>query len=255
MGVLNPVYQALTFLNDALTAVLPDLACVVVWGVLSGSAAMALYALLSNQPRIRATKRELRDIRLELKAEGEAGGSEVMTVALKNLRVSFRLLGQVIGPGTVSGLPVLLVAWWMSWAYGYDHPAAGEYLEIVASPAGATLRIDDPKADETGEGILRAPWQSGRSDIAIWSSKDLIYTLKPSQKAVREVSTFNWWNHLLVDPQGYLAEGSSITRLRFDVEHRLLIPGAPDYLATWEVAYFAALVLWSLLLKFGLRIE
>jgi len=255
MGLFDPIYKALTFFNDILATVVPDWACIFVWAIVSGSAAMGVYRLLSNQTRIRDTKRQLREIKAMLKNSDDASGRDVMALAGRNLRISFGLLGQVILPTMASGIPVLVVAWWLSSTYGYQYPKAGELVRVWAEPQGGELRIEPSSAQMVKGGEIYVSWDPSASSIEILIAGTHVYSLNPVRPAVREVQKFEVWNEFLAEAQGYLPDNSLVSKLQFDVAYRSLFPALPWYLATWESTFFFVLVVWSLLLKFGLRIE
>ena len=64
-----------------------------------------------------------------------------------------------------------------------------------------------------------------------------------------------WWNFLLANEAGYLAENAPIDEVRFGMPGKRIVPGFDHWAAGWEVTYFASLFVVALGLRFLLGIQ
>ena len=109
MGIVHRGFAAI---DASLSAFLPEILLIVLWGCVAGAAAMLLYRQTSNQERIREAKKDITHLRARMLSPGLAQ-REVMSLSMQNLKSSFGLLGRVIVPSLLSVVPVLLIASWL----------------------------------------------------------------------------------------------------------------------------------------------
>ncbi len=99
-------------IDAAIAVALPATPRVAFYGVLSGAASMGLYAVAANQRKIAELKAELREIRAAMMAE-EDELAEIGALLKRNLKLTLRLSGRVLGPSLLAALPVLVLAAWL----------------------------------------------------------------------------------------------------------------------------------------------
>ena len=116
------IFSLINAIDLAFAPFLPLALRISFWGLLAGVAAMAVYALTSNQRSISILKKEIKEHRRHLLDPSVDSRSEYTALAGKNLKASMALLGKVIVPAALSALPVLLVAWWMDAYHAHTIP-------------------------------------------------------------------------------------------------------------------------------------
>ena len=109
---MSIVHRGFAAIDATLSAFVPEILLIVLWGCVAGVAAMLLYRQTSNQERIREVKKDITHLRARILSPGLAQ-REVMSLSMQNLKSSFGLLGRVIVPSLLSVVPVLLIASWL----------------------------------------------------------------------------------------------------------------------------------------------
>ncbi len=255
-GLLNLAYPLLDAFDWAL-GFLPTALRVVALGVLSGAVAMGLYVLLSNQARLRAAKEEIRGIRVALNAAKD-DFAETMRLSRRNLAASFRLLGVTLGPALLSSLPLLAIIGWLAAHYGYAVPAAGTPVPVAFLPAAADGVAVEPPAALQGEPkaspALRWPAE-GQPPPRFVDARGPFYEGPPADLPATTVHKRLWWNWLLGNEAGYLRPDAAVDELAFALPPRVLVPGVPSWLGGWEAVYFLTVLVTSLAIKIGFKIE
>ena len=252
MALTDLVFPVLTALNDLVLGGLPALLGLVAWGAISGAIAMAIYWWLSPQARIAATNAEIKAMRVELKAAGD-DLAETLRLSRRNLMLSLRVLGLAFGATVVSGLPVLAIILWVSATFGYASPAPGESIGLVVQPAAATL-TGAALAPATAGG-QRLIWPADGQEIRLGDGTGEIFAGPLSATGFGVIHKRRWWNLLLGNDLGYLDEKGAVDSISLGLADRRILGGLPDWLSTWEFPFFLSLVIVSLGLKFGFRIQ
>ena len=252
-GLLNLAYPLLDAFDGAL-GFLPGALRVVILGALSGAVAMGLYVLFSNQERIRAQKAEIQRIRVALSAAKD-DFAETMRLSRRNLGASFKLLGIVLGPALLSSLPLLVIIGWLAAHYGYVVPAAGTAVPVAFEPAPAGVTTEPADALRNGPSGPELVWpQAGQSPR--WrDAQGPVYEGPPADLPATIVHKRQWWNWLLGNEAGYLRPDAGLDAITFALAPRVLVPGVPSWLGGWEAVYFVTVLVASLLIKFGFKIE
>lgn len=256
-GLLNLAYPLLDAFDWSLSF-LPAVLRVVVLGALSGALAMGLYVLFSNQERLRACKEEIRAIRVALNAAKD-DFAETMRLSRRNLAASFKLLGVTLGPALLSSLPLLAIIGWLAAHYGYTVPAAGTPVPVAFLPAAADGIAVEPPGALQGEAAgasrtLRWPAEAGPPPRFV-DAGGPVYEGPPADLPATTVHKRLWWNWLLGNEAGYLRPDAAVDEITFALEPRILVPGVPSWLGGWEAVYFVTVLVTSLAIKVGFKIE
>jgi uncharacterized membrane protein (DUF106 family) len=255
-GLLNLVYPLLDAFDWSLSF-LPAVLRIVVLGALSGALAMGLYVLFSNQARLRACKEEIRAIRVALNAAKD-DFAETMRLSRRNLAASFKLLGVTLGPALLSSLPLLAIIGWLAAHYGYAVPAAGTAVPVAFLPTVDGIAVEPPEALQgsgaDGGRTLRWPAEEG-GPPRFTDAGGPVYEGPPADLPATTVHKRLWWNWLLGNEAGYLRPDAAVDEITFALEPRVLIPGVPSWLGGWEVVYFVTVLVTSLAIKVGFKIE
>ena len=249
-GLINLAFPPLNAIDALLATFLPAFLRVVVWGALAGALAMGLYWLMSNQAKIKARQERMRQIRAEIKANQD-DFQKVMALSRQNLAASFGLLGTVLGPGLLSGLPVLVIIAWISTYYAYAAPPPGMPVSLTIEPADSGFAVQPPEARAEGGGLV---WPAADGAARFIDRTGAIFTDLPPTPPVGVIHKPVWWNALLGNEAGYLAEAGATESVVFALERRRLVESLPGWMATWEFSFFTATIIASILLKVGFKI-
>lgn len=223
------------------------------WGLLSGTAAIVIYAVTSNQEAIISLKRETRDLRRQLlRVDIDVQTSKELT--FRNLKLSFALLGRVTAPTLLSVPAVLLVAIWLDVHQGYESPSKGQTVTIQTVPEKpGRLRIKTIDGHIVGD-------QSGihivdpSSPIAVFLDNTLVYEGNPFIPAIPVVGKKVWWKGLLGSPAGDLHPDAAIDEIHFGMPERVIFASLPDWASGWELPFFLAVFASAFGIKMVFRI-
>jgi hypothetical protein len=247
-GVLNFAYPVLSTVDGWLAVLLPAWLRLVVWGGVSAAAAMALYALMSNQGRLKALKRESAELRAAVRQTEDAG--EAARLAIRNLKLSLRLLGVVVGPALLSGIPVLFVIAWVSATYAFAMPEPGQAVPFAVEPPGTTMSVT-PAVEGEAQSVA---WPEPPGRITLEDGNGTSFATPAEALSVGVVHKRRWWSWLLGNPAGYLPDAAAADSVSFALPRREALPLGPSWMRGWEFSYLVSLLVVSLAIKFGFRI-
>lgn len=250
-------FPALDALDGALAGVLlPAWARLLLYGALSGAVTMAVYRLTSDQAGIRALKGRTRELQARLKA---AADDLPLTLRLtrENLGVSLRLLLKSLWPALVASLPVVAVIAWLATSWSRPSPPPGTPVPLGGEPAAAAAGLAAepagalvPPSGSPGEVSAVLSWPAPVAPVALKDAAGtLVYEGLGARPPAEVVHKRVWWNRLLGNPAGYLPDGAALDELHLGVPEREILPFGPGWARGYELTYFAAVVLVSLLLK------
>ena len=246
MGILDFPGVALTWIDGAVAGVVPDTVRLVLWGVLAGVATMALYARISRQDRLADLKHQSRAARAALAAyDGDLSGA--VDLAKDNLGIALARLRLALVPALVAGLPMLVVAVWMSGSYAYERLADGARIAMVtvaddASGTRATNAVATVTADDGGA-------------LAVVDGQGVPIVSLAQGRLSDTIHRWQWWNLLIGNPAGYLPADSAVTEVTVALPQARYLPGVPDWMAGWEFLYLLTTTLASLATKLLLRLD
>src|SRR5690606_24344106 len=107
-------------------------------------------------------------------------------------------VGRVLGPAVLASLPVLCLLVWMSTEYGHAYPAEAPQVEVAPEPlAGRWVRGED---GDTPRVLVTEPGRGVLADL-------------PVAAPVPVIEKRHWWNVLVGNPAGYLADESRAERV------------------------------------------
>ncbi len=254
MGLLDLPYPVLTWCDQVMAAGLPAYGRLILWGGIGSVLSMGFYRLVSPQRKLLAIKVEIRSLRQKLMGyDGDFAGLRSLT--LRSIGASLKQVGLALGPATLASLPVLFLIVWLSNAYSYGLPAPGETVEIAVMPAGTDLAWQPWQAAQKVGESWRVVWPGDAAEVSLNDGGESPLLALPFAAAVPVIHKKTWWNHLIGNPLGYLPPGSQIERVEITLPARRILGYGPDWMAGWEVVFFAAMVLFSLAIKFLFRIH
>ena len=218
----------------------PPFARLALWAAVGALVSLELYRLLSPQQRIRANQLEQRSLRHELDAyNGEFAGARLLIGRL--LRAAGAQVVLVAPAALVASLPLICLIVWISTAYGYHLPTPGSRVPV-----------------HVNESNYQAVWMAATERLA-----PRVVVTDDSGRRVAETAVGapvpslhkrQWWNSLIGNPAGYLPPGAPVQRVEIELPRIVILAAGPGWLRGWEPAFFATLIIASLLLKFTWRI-
>lgn len=226
MGLLDlpaPVFEAL---DETLLRGLPPTARLIVWAVVAGVISMLLYRVLSPQSRIKGTKAAAVDARRKLHSfDGELRSA--LPLMRESLTLALKQVWLVLPSTLVASLPVLTLLVWLDTTYGYSLPPAGVNPAVSVTPSeysgiwvgdtnGGQIEVRDPAGQVTAKVDLR--------------------------EAVPTIERRHWWNLLIDNPAGYLADEGPVERISIDLPARDYLPFGPDWVRSWLTVFLSILV-------------
>jgi hypothetical protein len=255
--VLDVVVSGIDAADQLLAVIAPLWLRLVLWGTLAGVASILMYAAASNQSAIAALKQRGRETRARLLDPDVETFADFSSLARENLAVSLRLLGKVLGPAAVSAIPVLLLVVWLDAFHGFESPGAAGSVFMTPVPASAAVAVrpGGEAAESNGLHGYRVPVLAAGEELRVVADGRPIYTGNPFHPPVVSVYQKRWWNALAGNPAGYLAPGSGVQELRFDVAPKRVISVGPAWARGWEMLFFTAVLVAAVAAKILLRIE
>lgn len=247
MGILDWPAPAFGAFDTLMADALGPFGRVLVWALICAVISMLLYKWLSPQTRIKAIKERLKEARQAMAEDNGEDFAEGMKLAKAQLAQSLKLVGFVIGPAVLASLPALALIVWLDGQYGYSCPAPGQQVSISAQP-------DNVAIEQVG--INPAGMEDGACPVVqVPGANDGETYLVAPAAAIPVIHQKQWWNLIIGNPAGYLPDDSPVTQLRFELPTQQIISAGPDWARGWELTFFLALVLGSLAIKKGFRIE
>jgi predicted AlkP superfamily phosphohydrolase/phosphomutase len=258
-GWLDLASPALSWIDGALSILLPSTLRIIFWGVLASLGSMLIYKWTSNQTRIAELKEQSVEIRKKLNTfDGEM--AEMWPLLGRNLAVAGRHLGLTFVPAMVASIPVIIALVWMSNAFDTFFPAAGEKVVIEAVP-DATHQIP-PLRWEGGEaeagdkpGSWTISWPAEQESMQLVDSDGIVLLTLPTEAPVPTVHQKRWWNSLIGNPAGYLPSPGDVDAVVLAMPREEFLPFGPWWLRSWISLFFAVVIIASLSLKFLWRLH
>ena len=255
MGVIDlpaPLFDAIEGAIDFL----PTLLRLCLWSIVAGIASMLLYGAMSPQKRIAAVKVDLKAAQAEMTAADESF-AELMDLTKKSLTLSFKHLGLVFGPALISAIPMICIMAWASNQYGYNFPAAGDSVAVTTIPEEAvrdiTWRGTDAPSLENNAWTVTWPGDAGLVEAVTADGGELLAL--PLQAPVPTVHKKVWWNSLLGNPAGYLADDSPVEVVFLELPSQGHLPFGPGWLGHWLTVFLVASVAAALITKSVFKIH
>ncbi len=216
---------------------------------------MGLYKLISPQRRIGRARQAALDARRKLASyDGEFSG--LGSLAADSLSSSLRHVGLVTLPAIVASLPVLCMLAWLSNAYSYELPRAGQnYALNFTLATGATADDPDDPGEIGGWGHSHGIWPRPDQPWEIKDEAGRTILVLPLQIAVPTIHKRTWWNFFFGNPLGYIPDDSELHEFTVELPSRTVIDLGPGWLSGWEATFLTVLLLASVAIKFAFRIH
>lgn len=253
MGLFDLPGPLLGFIDGLLGLVLPDIVRLVLWGIFAGWLTMVLYRRFSNQEKIGELKAEQK-IQQKKIADFDGEFDELMPLIFSTLGTGFRQLGLAIGPALLATVPILFLLAWVSGAFGYALPQAGDPVSLTVKPATQVLDITPGPAESVADGAYQLSWPAADNPVEV-SSGSLELLRLPLEAAVPVLHEKQWWNLLFANPLGYLPEGTGIELIEVGIPPVVYLPFGPSWIQGWMFSFFLVFLVASVAFKFILKID
>lgn len=239
---------------DAQLPLLPDLVRVLIWAALGSAASMALYAVLSPQRRLVAIKASISEAQAAVQAySGDFQGA--LPLLKRQIGLSLRHVGLTLLPAVVGSLPVLFLIPWLALRFGWTLPAPDTLVTVTARPATAGLSWEPAAAEADHPGSWRVAWPGPGNPANLRTPAGGVLLTLPLAQPTPAFTKRRWWHLLFGERAGYLPDGAPVEAIELDLPRRALVPGAPSWLAGWELPFFGGMLLFSVAIKMRYRIH
>ena len=239
---------------DGLLALfLPDLPRTCLYGAMSGALALFLFAMFSNQAKIKSLKSETKRLRKRI-LDTKLHPREVMKISKQNLILSSKLLSLVFWPCIISSMPSILMLLWLSAYHSYALPANGVNIAFSVTPETPKLRIEYADISrDLGDGYRELAVEAGRS-IRLGIDGRTIYEGIITDPPLKVLHKKHWWNVLIENGAGYIRSDAPVETIVFNFPRKRFIERGPIWLTTWELPFSLSLFISAITTKFTLGI-
>jgi hypothetical protein len=238
VGFLDLPQPLFDFVDGTVLGSLPPLVRLILWAIAAAILSLAVYRWLSPQQRIARAKAAAHAARRRLNAH-DGDLESALPLMRQSMALALRHVGLVLPAALVASLPVLALLVWLDGAYGHVFPDPALAPAIAVEPDTYTARW---QPDGAG-GRIQVQDQHGAQVTQVMLAK-----------AVTRIEKRHWWNAVVGNPAGYLPVRGPIEGVTIALPERQYIPVGPDWLRSWFVVTFAALLITSILLMRVARI-
>lgn len=256
MGLFDLLSPALTPIDAGLAVFLPDLARLVLWGLVSSVICMGLYCLSSSQQKMAELKVQIAEVRGQINAyDGPFAG--VQPLLMRSIRLSLRQCWLSLGPAVIGSLPVLFLLAWLSESYGYRLPEPGDPLAYEVVPAAAVVRWNPPlpASGQPASAPQVVPYPAADASRTLEDQQQRELLSLPLRIAAPVIGKRVWWNLFFGNAAGYLPQDTPVDRVEFQLQRRQFLPLSLAWLGYWETVYFTVLIVGSLGIKIAFKIH
>jgi hypothetical protein len=253
MGFLDLPAPVLTWLDGLLAPVSPVWR-ISLWAVFGSVLSMALYWLFSAQEKIARLKKDAISARHALASYDGKDFDAIWPLSRNVLMYSGKHFLVVFWPAVIASFPILFLITWISNSYGYRLPTADTEVRVQVIPESAEV-VWSGAAVDRGNGAFGILWPVATEHLDLLDKNGISAASLPLRAAIPVVHKKRWWNFIVGNPAGYLNEDVDLDELRFEMKRYHFLDIGPEWARSWEVTFFAVLVLCSLAIKIGFRIH
>jgi hypothetical protein len=230
-GLLDLPAPFFDLVDRSLLGALPPLVRLIVWAIAAAVLSLALYRWLSPQKRIIEAKASALAARRRL-TDHDGDLESALPLMKQSMALALRHVGLVLPAALVASLPVLALLVWMDGSYGHGFPDGRQAPAIAVEPQD-----------------YAAQWQSNRSggEIELRDRSGVEVARLTLAQPVTRIEKRHWWNAIVGNPAGYLPSTGPIEGVTVALPERHYLPVGPDWLRSWFVVAFLALLVASIL--------
>ena len=264
MGFFDLLTPVLTPIDNVLAFVLPEFIRLVIWALLASAGTMWLYKLFSNQEELGKLKPKIKDVQNAIaRYDGPMNG--LGPLIGQSFRLSGKQMALTLLPALYASIPVLFLAVFVSGIFGYVLPQAGESFQarpiVEGSPSPNTIvprvRWDDSANAQwvQDEQSWNMDWPAEGSTTVLRDRDGQEVMSLPIEKPIFVVHKKLWWNWLIANPAGYLAEDAAVDAVELDLTKKQYLGFGPGWMRGWEFMFFFLLIAGSIAIKIIFRIH
>ncbi len=254
MGVLDLPSSLFEWLDITFFSLLAPVWRLVIWSVVTSLVSMFLYRILSSQRKLEQIKRQVVQARDAMNNyDGDMAGLYPMIWV--SLKLSMQQLGITLGPAILSSLPALCLIVWLSNAYGYELPQAGSRVTLQVQPTKKLQATPTTVLTEQDGGSVTVQWPTNDESIKMADSHGIALFSLPLAHAIPVIHKQVWWNSLVGNPNGYLADNTDIESITFSLQKKQYLSFGPDWIRSWEAVFFSLVILFSVAIKLVFKIH
>ena len=231
VGFLDLPQPLFDFVDGAVLGSLPPLVRLILWAIAAAVLSLAIYRWLSPQRRITEAKAAAHAARHRLNAH-DGDLESALPLMRQSMTLALLHVGLVLPAALVASLPVVALLVWLDGTYGHVFPSHAQAPAIVVEPETYAARW---RPDGVG-GQIQLQDQHGAEVAQVTLAKP-----------VTRIEKRHWWNVVVGNPAGYLPARGPIEGVTIALPERQYIPVGPDWLRSWFVVAFAALLITSIL--------
>lgn len=245
------LYGPIATLDDYLLTIFSPVMTVAVWAALGATISMAIYAFFSPQERLQKIKEEYKRAQGRLiKYDGDFAGQQ--KIVREVLKLSIKRLVIVLGPTLLALPPFVVTLIWVDYAYRYEAPMPGASVITSVTPADAPIKWHTTSIKQK-DGTLKVIWPTSQEGIILSGLSKGELVLYSDKRAVGVLWAGGLWS--LIDPSANLSSKLGAEEIVFHFSRRDLTGQGPAWIRGWEGIYFATFIAFSLIIKFGFKIE
>lgn len=252
-GLFDLPGPALDWLDSRLL-LLPELVRLLFWAAIGSVASMSLYALLSPQRRLAEIKVRIRESQAGVQAYS-GGFRGALPLLKRQIGLNFRHVGLTLAPAVVGSLPVLFLLPWLALRFGWNLPEPGTFVTVTARPARGELSWQPSLPAPAGPGSWKISWPRPDHFTSLRTADGTVLLNLPLAQPTPAFAKRRWWHLLFGEAAGYLPEDAPVESVELSLPRKVVIPGAPRWLAGWEAPFFGGMLLFSVAIKMRCRIH
>ncbi len=259
MGFFDLPAPLLSWVDGTLLGWLPVLARLSLWGLVAALVTMLLFKRVSRQERIREIKRKVKANQAKM-ADFDGEMSDLMPLVGQTLKLAGRQFLLALGPALLASVPVIFLLAWLSNHFGYQVPQTGQPVKLrlasEAAPAGLRDFHITPASAAVSEsaGEWYVDWPASGESVSLRHADSELLALPPARLSP-VIHKREWWNWLVGNPLGYLDRQAPVDAVYIDLPKTRVLNAGPDWVRGWMFTFFLAFLVFSIALKFVLKIE
>ena len=254
--MINIIFPIFDKIDYWISLLLPFVIQNLFWGIIAGTFAFIIYWLLSDQDCISNIKNDMKDLRKKMFDSSLEDKAEYNSLAKKNLSLSFKLLGKILLPATLSILPVVIIAIWYDMNHSFIIPFEQDKVAVSSLPIAIDFNVEPYEIssnDIDGNTFIYPVHPLDK--ISFFNKNGLIYSDAPFSKPIPYITKRKWWNLILGSPIGYLYDEANIEVLIFDYPEKVVFNKIPKIINGWELLFFLGIFITALPLRIIFKVK
>ena len=253
--ILAPVLSLFDDMIEPFTSVLIRLAF---WACIAALISSVVFKKLSNPEKINALKIKLKIMQDQLNQhDGEF--AELKDLAINTIKLSLKRMVLTFIPALLASVPIIFLLTYLSNRYELHEPAVNEVVQITINweklDANNTVSIFNRDKLIKKQNVNSITWPEKNQVLRLIDNTTDIEVLIFPSAISGIIHKKKWWNSLIGNPAGYLAEGSSISSIELNYKQQQIISFGPKWLRGWLLLFFFMTLVFSIAFIFIFKIR